>query len=83
MTHPVHVAAGMSRASSLGPRSRSSWVPDGAAAVVRNLGLVKIIVDSGVVDTRLFLGTADLVLVGQPDGRLDTLSRAGPGKESP
>ena len=30
----------------------------------------------GVVDTGLFLGTADIVLVGHPDGRVDTLSRA-------
>jgi ribose 5-phosphate isomerase len=29
----------------------------------------------GVVDTGLFLGTADRVLVGHPDGRVDTLSR--------
>ena len=31
----------------------------------------------GVVDTGLFLGTADRVLVGYPDGRVDVLSRAG------
>lgn len=30
----------------------------------------------GVVDTGLFLGTADRVLVGHPDGRVDTLHRA-------
>jgi len=30
----------------------------------------------GVVDTGLFLGTTDRVLVGHPDGRVDTLSRA-------
>jgi ribose 5-phosphate isomerase A len=30
----------------------------------------------GVVDTGLFLGTADRVLVGHPDGRVDTLSRS-------
>jgi ribose 5-phosphate isomerase A len=30
---------------------------------------------AGVVDTGLFLGTADRVLVGHPDGRVDTLSR--------
>jgi len=29
----------------------------------------------GVVDTGLFLGTADRVLVGHPDGRVDTCSR--------
>lgn len=32
---------------------------------------------AGVVDTGLFLGTADLVLVGHPDGRVDTLRRTG------
>jgi ribose 5-phosphate isomerase A len=31
----------------------------------------------GVVDTGLFLGTADRVLVGHPDGRVDILTRAG------
>lgn len=30
----------------------------------------------GVVDTGLFLGTAHRVLVGHPDGRVDTLRRA-------
>jgi ribose 5-phosphate isomerase len=30
----------------------------------------------GVVDTGLFLGTAERVLVGRPDGRVDTLLRA-------
>ncbi len=30
----------------------------------------------GVVDTGLFLGTAHRILVGHPDGRVDTLSRA-------
>ena len=30
---------------------------------------------AGVVDTGLFLGTADLVFVGHPDGRVDTLRR--------
>lgn len=30
----------------------------------------------GIVDTGLFLGTADQVLVGHPDGRVDTLRRA-------
>jgi ribose 5-phosphate isomerase A len=30
---------------------------------------------AGVVDTGLFLGTADRVLVGHPDGRVDMLSR--------
>lgn len=35
----------------------------------------------GVVDTGLFLGTASLVLVGHPDGRVDTLVRPGdPGE---
>jgi len=31
---------------------------------------------AGVVDTGFFLGTADQVLVGHPDGRVDTLRRA-------
>lgn len=31
----------------------------------------------GVVDTGLFLGTADRVLVGHPDGRVNVLTRAG------
>lgn len=31
---------------------------------------------AGVVDTGLFLGTADVVLVGHTDGHVDTLSRA-------
>ena len=31
---------------------------------------------TGVVDTGLFLGTAERVLVGHPDGRVDTLTRA-------
>ena len=35
----------------------------------------------GVVDTGLFLGTASEVLVGHPDGRVDTLARARAGKE--
>ncbi len=35
----------------------------------------------GVVDTGLFLGTASLVLVGHPDGRVDTLSRTSPPAE--
>jgi ribose 5-phosphate isomerase A len=35
----------------------------------------------GVVDTGLFLGTASLVLVGHPDGRVDTLSRTSQAAE--
>lgn len=35
----------------------------------------------GVVDTGLFLGTASEVLVGHPDGRVETLERAPAGKE--
>jgi ribose 5-phosphate isomerase A len=35
-----------------------------------------ILAIAGVVDTGLFLGTADRVLVGHPDGRVDMLSRA-------
>ncbi len=33
----------------------------------------------GVVDTGLFLGTAERVLVGRPDGRVDVLTRSGDG----
>jgi len=33
----------------------------------------------GVVDTGLFLGTAERVLVGHPDGRVDTRVRPSPG----
>ncbi|HEY8061491.1 MAG TPA: ribose-5-phosphate isomerase RpiA [Gemmatimonadales bacterium] len=36
---------------------------------------------AGVVDTGLFLGTASEVLVGHPDGRVETLERARAGKE--
>ena len=36
---------------------------------------------AGVVDTGLFLGTASEVLVGHPDGRVETLRRAPGGKE--
>jgi ribose 5-phosphate isomerase A len=32
---------------------------------------------TGVVDTGLFLGTADEVLVGHPDGRVESLRRGG------
>jgi len=32
----------------------------------------------GVVDTGFFLGTADQVLVGHPDGRVDTLQQSEP-----
>ncbi len=35
----------------------------------------------GVVDTGLFLGTAGRVLVGHPDGRVETLSRADRARE--
>lgn len=35
-----------------------------------------ILAIAGVVDTGLFLGTAEQVLVGHPDGRVDTLRRS-------
>jgi ribose 5-phosphate isomerase A len=35
-----------------------------------------ILAIAGVVDTGLFLGTAERVLVGHPDGRVDTLAQA-------
>jgi ribose 5-phosphate isomerase A len=34
----------------------------------------------GVVDTGLFLGTAERVLVGHPDGRVDVLTQHGPAR---
>jgi len=45
---------------------------DGTAARTLARALRAIV---GVVDTGLFLGTADRVLVGHPDGRVDILSR--------
>jgi ribose 5-phosphate isomerase A len=47
-------------------------LPDGKAARELQRAMRAIV---GVVDTGLFLGTADRVLVGHPDGRVDTLSR--------
>jgi len=49
---------------------------DGCAAREIERTLLAIV---GVVDTGLFLGTADRVLVGHPDGRVDTLRRAKGG----
>ncbi|HLZ44280.1 MAG TPA: ribose-5-phosphate isomerase RpiA [Gemmatimonadales bacterium] len=46
---------------------------DGKAARELERVLLEIV---GVVDTGLFLGTAHRVLVGHPDGRVDTRSRA-------
>jgi ribose 5-phosphate isomerase A len=46
---------------------------DGAAAREMDAAVRRI---AGVVDTGLFLGTATEVLVGHPDGRVDTLRRA-------
>lgn len=46
---------------------------DGRAARELERGMRAIV---GVVDTGLFLGTADRVLVGHPDGRVDVLRRA-------
>ena len=46
---------------------------DGRAARELEQALLAIV---GVVDTGLFLGTADRVLVGHPDGHVDTLLRA-------
>ena len=45
-------------------------LPDGAAARALEAALRAI---PGVVDTGLFLGTAERVLVGHPDGRVDVL----------
>ena len=52
--------------------------PDGIAARELQRDLRAIV---GVVDTGLFLGTASLVLVGHPDGRVDTLSRTNHAAE--
>ena len=49
---------------------------DGRAARALEQALLAIV---GVVDTGLFLGTADQVLVGHPDGRVDMLRRAEGG----
>ena len=47
-------------------------IVDGAAARVIERAVLNIV---GVVDTGLFLGTADRVLVGHSDGRVETLLR--------
>lgn len=49
----------------------------GDSHAVRSLETT-ILAIAGVVDTGLFLGTADTVFVGYPDGRVDTLSRRAP-----
>jgi ribose 5-phosphate isomerase A len=49
-------------------------LPDGDAARALERQLRGIV---GVIDTGLFLGTADRVLVGHPDGRVDILTRTG------
>ena len=46
---------------------------DGAAARALERAMLAI---AGVVDTGLFLGTAERVIVGYPDGRVETLLRA-------
>lgn len=48
---------------------------DGRSARALERALLGIV---GVVDTGLFLGTADRVLVGYPDGRVDVLHRPPP-----
>ena len=47
---------------------------DGRAARELEAAILAI---PGVVDTGLFLGTAQQVLVGHPDGRVDILTRVG------
>jgi ribose 5-phosphate isomerase A len=49
--------------------------PPGSGAAARALERALLAI-AGVVDTGLFLGTAELVLVGCSDGRVDTLRRA-------
>lgn len=51
-------------------------IGDGAAARSLDASLRSI---PGVVDTGLFLGTAERVLVGYPQGRVETLLREGAG----
>ena len=48
---------------------------DGEAARQMDAAVRRI---AGVVDTGLFLGTATEVLVGHPDGRVETLRRTEP-----
>jgi ribose 5-phosphate isomerase A len=48
---------------------------DGNAARALEAALIAIV---GVVDTGLFLGTAERVLVGYADGRVETFTRSGP-----
>ena len=50
----------------------SKPLPDGVAARALERAMLAI---AGVVDTGLFLGTAERVIVGHPDGRVDTLVR--------
>lgn len=50
----------------------STPLPDGAAARALELAMLAI---AGVVDTGLFLGTAERVIVGHSDGRVDTLAK--------
>ena len=52
-------------------------IPDGPAARALEAALLAI---PGVVDTGLFLGTAERVLVGYPDGRVDVLGGAVMGE---
>jgi ribose 5-phosphate isomerase A len=47
-------------------------ISDGAAARKLEAAVLSI---AGVVDTGLFLGTCELVLVGKPDGTVDVLKR--------
>ena len=47
---------------------------DGAAARVLEASILAI---AGVVDTGLFLGTAERVLIGHPDGRVEVRTREG------
>jgi ribose 5-phosphate isomerase A len=51
-----------------------SPIADGAAARALEAAILAV---PGVVDTGLFLGTAELVLVGHPDGRVEERTRKG------
>jgi ribose 5-phosphate isomerase A len=52
----------------------ASPLVDGPAARALEAAILAV---PGVVDTGLFLGTAERVLVGHPDGRIDVLTREG------